>query len=50
MTEDEIERRAKAEYEASAESGLQLPWDEIPEMRRTMWRELVQGKAGVVED
>jgi hypothetical protein len=41
MTDDEIELKAKAEYEASAESGLQLPWTEIPEARRAMWRELV---------
>ena len=49
MTEDEIERKAKAEYEASAESGLQLPWAEIPEARRAMWREVVQGNAGAAE-
>lgn len=50
MTDDEIERKAKAEYEASAESGLQLPWAEIPETRRAMWREIVQGNAGAAED
>jgi hypothetical protein len=46
MTDDEIERQAKAEYEASTESDLQLPWAEIPEARRAMWRELVQDNAG----
>jgi len=50
MTDDEIERQAKAEYEASAESGLQLPWAEIPGTRRAMWREIVQGNAGAAED
>jgi hypothetical protein len=50
MTDDEIERQAQAEYESSAESGLQLPWAEIPETRRAMWREIVKGNAGALGD
>ena len=49
MTDDEIERQARAEYEASAESGLPLPWEELPEYRRAFWREVVQGNAGASE-
>lgn len=42
MTDDEVERKARAEYEATLKPGSPLmPWDELPEYRRTLWRDAV---------
>lgn len=49
MTEDEIEKKARAEYEATRERG-DSPWSDLPEFRRAVWRDLFQGNAGAAVD
>ncbi len=47
MTNDEIEKKARVEYEASREPGHSpVRWDDLPELRRIQWRELVVRHAG----
>jgi hypothetical protein len=48
MTDEEIEKKARAEYEASADaSAAQRAWEDLPEYLRIQWRELVRGNAGI---
>ena len=45
MTDDEIEKKAQAEYEATREHHDQ-PWADLPEVRRVHWREMVRRDRG----
>ena len=50
MTRDEIERKARAEYEAARTPGETLrPWADLAEFRKDFWRELVEGDASAAE-
>lgn len=49
MTDDEIERKARAEYEATRERG-DPDWSDLPQVRQDLWRDLMRGDAGVALD
>lgn len=47
MTDDEIEKMARAEYEAARQPDkAQIPWNDLPQVRRDYWRELVRHSPG----
>lgn len=44
MTDDEAEKRAKAEYDAGPlpDGHVRMPWAALPEFRREHWRRFVR--------
>ena len=49
MSDDELEKKARAEYEAAREPRDPV-WPDLPGYRQALWRERILGAAGVAED